>query len=64
MKISIFKTHFEKLKNYLSSFEKKHKVNFFLIKLKSKLKNKILNINNIFKLREKILIKSLYKKIS
>ena len=56
MKISTFKTHFEKLKNYLSLFEKKYKANFFFVKLKSKLKNKILNINNVFKLREKILI--------
>ena len=46
MKVSIFKTHFEKFKDYLLSFEKKHKANFFLVKLKSKLKNKILNINN------------------
>ena len=56
MKVSIFKTHLEKLENYLSSFEKKHKIIFFFAKLKSKLKNKILNINNVFKLREKILI--------
>ena len=56
MKISIFKTHLEKFENYLSSFKKKYKTNFFFIKFKSKLKNKILNINNIFKLRKKILI--------
>ena len=56
MKISIFKTHFEKFESYLLSFEKKYKANFFLAKLKSKFKNKILNINNVFKLREKILI--------
>ena len=56
MKVSIFKTHFEKLESHLSSFEKKYKTNFFFIKFRSKLKNKILNINNIFKLREKILI--------
>ena len=56
MKISIFKTHFEKFENYLLLFEKKYKANFFFIKFKLKLKNKILNINNIFKLREKILI--------
>ena len=56
MKVLIFKTHLEKLENHLSSFEKKHKTNFFLIKLKSKLKNKILNINNVFKLKKKILI--------
>ena len=56
MKVSIFKTHFEKFENYLLSFEKEYKTNFFFIKFKSELKNKILNINNIFKLREKILI--------
>ena len=56
MKISIFKTHLEKLENYLLLFEKKHKADFFFVKLKSKLKNKILNVNNVFKLREKILI--------
>ena len=56
MKISVFKTHLEKFENYLSSFEKKYKANLFLIKLKLKFKNKILNINNVFKLKEKILI--------
>ena len=56
MKVSIFKTHFEKFEDYLSSFEKEHKANFFFIKFRLKLKNKILNINNVFKLREKILI--------
>ena len=55
MKILIFKTHFEKFENHLSSFEEKHKTIFF-IKFKSEFKNKILNINNVFKLREKILI--------
>ena len=56
MKVSIFKTHFEKFENYLLSFEKKHKANFFFVKFKLKFKNKILNIDNVFKLREKILI--------
>ena len=56
MKVSIFKTHFKKLENHLSSFEKKYKANFFFVKFKSKFKNKILNINNVFKLRKKILI--------
>ena len=55
MKISTFKTHLEKLKDNLLLFEKKYKTIFF-IKLRSKLKNKILNINNVFKLREKNLI--------
>ena len=56
MKVSIFKTHFEKFESYLLLFEEKHKANFFFAKFKSKLKNKILNINNVFKLREKIFI--------
>ena len=56
MKVSIFKTHVEKFKNHLSSFEKKYKINFFFVKFRLKLKNKILNINNVFKLRKKILI--------
>ena len=56
MKISIFKIHLEKLESYLSSFEKKYKVKFFFAKFKLKLKNKILSINNIFKLRKKNLI--------
>ena len=56
MKVSIFKTHLEKLESHLSSFEKKHKINFFFVKLKLKFKNKILSIHNIFKLKKKILI--------
>ena len=56
MKISIFKTHFEKFENHSLLFEKKYKANFFLAKFKLKFKNKILNINNVFKLREEILI--------
>ena len=56
MKVLIFKTHLEELKDHLSSFKKKYKTNFFLIKLRSKFKNKILSINNILKLREEILI--------
>ena len=56
MKVSIFKIYLEKLENHLSSFEKKYKTNFFFIKLRLKFKNKILNINNVFKLREEILI--------
>ena len=44
------------------SFEKKYKTNFFLVKLRSELKNKILNINNVFKLRKKILIMIIMQK--
>ena len=53
MKVLTFKIHLEKLENYLSSFEKKYKL---FAKLKSKFENKIININNVFKLKEKILI--------
>ena len=56
MKVSIFKIHLEKLKDYLLLFEKKYKTNFFFVKFKLKLKNKILNINNILKLKKKIII--------
>ena len=56
MRVSIFKIHLEKLENYLLSFEEEHKANFFFIKFKLKLKNKILSIDNIFKLKKKILI--------
>ena len=56
MKDFIFKIHFEKFKSYLLSLKKKHKINFFFIKFKFKFKNKNLNINNVFKLREEILI--------
>ena len=62
MKILIFKTHLEKLESYLLSFEKKYKINFFFVKFRSELKNKILNINNVFKLREKILIMIIMQK--
>ena len=47
----------KKLKNHMFIFNKKHKINFFLIKLKSELKNKILNINNVLNIRKEILIK-------
>ena len=56
IKVSTFKAHLEKLEGHLSSFEEKHKTNFFFVKLRLKLKNKILSIDNVFKLREEILI--------
>ena len=56
IKILIFKTHLEKLENYLLLFEKKYKTNFFFAKLRLEFKNKILNINNVFKLKKEILI--------
>ena len=45
----IFKIYLKELKMYLLFFEEEYKTNFFLIKLKLKFKNKIFNINNIFK---------------
>ena len=45
----MFKIYLKKLKAYLLFFEKRYKANFFLIKFKSKFKNKIFNINNVFK---------------
>ena len=62
IKVSIFKTYLEKFESYLLLFEKEHKTNFFFVKFKSEFKNKILNINNIFKLRKKILIIIIIKK--
>ena len=56
MKISVFKIHLEKFESYLLSFEKEHKTNFFLVKFRLEFKNKILSIDNVFKLREEILI--------
>ena len=62
MKILIFKIHLEKLKSHLLSFEKKYKTNFFFVKFRSEFKNKILNIDNVFKLREEILIMIIMQK--
>ena len=47
----------KKLKNYIFIFNEKYKINFFLIKFKLKLKNKILNINNILNIKEEIFVK-------
>ena len=49
----------KKLKNYIFIFNEKYKINFFLIKFKSKLKNKILSINNVLNIRKKIFVKIL-----
>ena len=39
----------------MHSFAEKQRTNFFLVKLRSKLKNKILSTNNVLKQREEIL---------
>ncbi len=54
-KIIVFKNYLNKLKIYLLSLSKKYKIYIFLAKLKSKLKSKILNIDNISNMREKLL---------
>ncbi len=44
-----------KLEIYLLSLLKKHRIYIFLIKLKSNLKVKILNIDNVLNIRDKLL---------
>ena len=61
-KIFIFKTYLKNTKTHLFSFTKKHRVNFFLCKLKNDLKNKILNIENVSYTREKILTQIIMQK--
>ena len=56
MKVFIFKTHFEKFKNHLLLFKKIIKQISFLLNLNRNLKTNFLNIDNVFKLKEKILI--------
>ena len=54
-KISIFKTYLKNLKNYLFDFFENQKTFYFLIKLRSKFKQKIFDTNNVLKTRENIL---------
>ena len=61
-KIFAFKTYLKNIKSHMISFEKMHKVNFFLVKLKNDLKEKILNTKEISHTREKILIKIIIQK--
>ena len=56
-KIFAFKIYLKNIKSYMFSFEKMHKVNFFLIKFKNDLKKKILNTKEMSHTREKILVK-------
>ena len=58
----VFKTYLKNLKSYLLDFLKHHRINIFLTKLKSKLKNKLLNINTIIKIREEILTQKIMQK--
>ena len=54
--MTVFKIYLKELEDHLSKFSKHHRVNIFLIKLTFRLKDKLLNINNISNNREKILI--------
>ena len=58
----VFKTYLKNLKSYLSNFSKHHRANIFLTKLKSKLKNKLLNTDTILKIKEKILTQAIMQK--
>ena len=61
-KIFVFKIYLKKTKSHLFKFIETYRANFFLIKLNAKLKFKILNIDEIFNTREKILIKIIMQK--
>ena len=52
----------KKTKSHLFEFIETYRINFFLVKLNAKLKFKILNIDEIFNTREKILIKIIMQK--
>ena len=61
-KIFVFKIYLKKTKSHLFEFIETYRAIFFLIKLNAKLKFKILNIDEIFNTREKILIKIIMQK--
>ena len=56
MKVSAFKAYLKELKAYLPLFAEEYRANFFLAKLRSELKNRILGTGNMPKLREEILV--------
>ena len=51
----MFKIYLKKLEDHLFEFAKNHRAHIFLVKLKSKLKNKILSTSDVSKTREEIL---------
>ena len=58
----MFKTHLKKLKAQLFKFNQEHKIMIFLTKLKQNLKFKILNIDNVSRLRKNILTLTIIQK--
>ena len=54
--------YLKKTKSHLFEFIETYRASFFLVKLNTKLKFKILNIDEIFNTREKILIKTIMQK--
>ncbi len=52
----MFKKYLNKLKIYLSLLLEKHRIYMFLIKFKSNLKVKILDIDSVLNTRDKLLI--------
>lgn len=57
-KVSAFKTYLEELEGYMSMLSEEHKINFFLVKFKPELKDKILSIDNVPNNREEIFAKA------
>ena len=61
-RVTMFKIYLEKLKIHMLALSKNHRVNFFLVKLKSNLKNLILRIDTVSQMREKILVITIMQK--
>jgi len=58
----VFKKYLNKLKIYLLSFLKKHRIYIFIIKFKLNLKVKILDIDNVLDIRDKLLTITIMQK--
>ena len=54
-KVAIFKAYLEELEGHLPEFPKEHQTNFLFIKLKPELKNKLLGMGKLPKLKEELL---------
>ena len=61
-RVTMFKIYLEKLKIHMLALSKNHRINFFLVKLKSNFKNLILRIDNVSQMREKILVITIMQK--
>ena len=61
-KVTTFKIYLKQLKNHMLELSKIHRANFFLVKFKSKLKSKILDIDNVSNVKKKILAATIMQK--